>query len=151
MVTQHDLMDVMGHEHLEMTKLFDELTAIDSYDVLGRAAVFERLSDALVVHVETEQDVLCPVLKAHAATTDLADEALSDHANVRRMLEELHLLEPDGDRWMERVYDLRDLVEHHVVQEERELFARARDLFSEEQLADLGRQFLAHRQMHRVV
>ena len=63
------------------------------------------------------------------------------------MLGELERLSAENERWAARLSVLKELVEHHVEEEEGEIFKKAKKLFSREQERELGTAFLERKKL----
>jgi hemerythrin superfamily protein len=104
-----------------------------------RQRLLERIQRALGEHAATEERYFYPLLQDHAATKDLALEAMEEHEIVKNQLADLAALETDGAEWSARLESLRASVESHIATEEGELFERARRLISARKAEDLGK------------
>jgi len=71
---------------------------------------------------------------------------MEEHVDVEELLEELSTLATEDDDFRAQLTELREEVEHHVREEEREIFAQARKLLSEEQAALIGEEFQAEKE-----
>ena len=89
--------------------------------------------------------VLYQSLKEADAVRDLILEAEEEHRVVARLLGELGRLSAEDEKWPARATVLRELVEHHVKEEEGEMFKKARKIFDSEQERELGAAFLAEK------
>jgi iron-sulfur cluster repair protein YtfE (RIC family) len=123
-------------DHREVSALFAKLDETTSRAAKTRASLFEALHRALLVHMLTEDSVLYPVLKELAAARALSFEAVEEHKLVKSLLEAMAGMPVDAEEWTAKLAVLRENVEHHVREEEGELFpASLKDLTPEGQVA----------------
>src|SRR5207245_10047875 len=89
---------------------------------------------------QVEESIFYPEMKKHAGTKDLVSEALEEHSEVKQMLQEVGELSADDDQWSELVNALKMAVQHHVREEEDEMFPEARKAVDQRRIDELGRQ-----------
>ena len=70
----------------------------------------------------------------------MVPEALEEHQEVDDLLAEMTALSPGNDEFMDKFTELRDAVEHHVEEEENEMFPKAEKVLGESRLQEMGRQ-----------
>jgi hemerythrin superfamily protein len=134
-----DAFELLMNDHRKVSEIFDRM---ESGDASLRREMFPRLKQELDVHAHVEETILYPALKERAETRDLATHAYSEHNEVKQMLDELRarLDGADDAAWGAKLTKLRQSVEHHVQEEEGEMFTRARAALDAEQIAQLGRR-----------
>jgi hemerythrin-like domain-containing protein len=62
------------------------------------------------------------------------------------LLREIGRLEPGNERWQAKLTVLKENVEHHVEEEEKEIFEKAQSLLDEDQAATLGEKFVKEKE-----
>src|SRR6185295_13925215 len=126
-----DPFELLKTDHKKVAELFDRLEA-------GRGdaklATFKKIKHELEVHTRIEETIFYPALEKPEETHDLTLEAYEEHNVVKTLLEELSSAQSASDEWQARAKVLRENVEHHVEEEEGELFDKAKDALSSEQL-----------------
>ena len=145
--------DLLMMDHQKVSGLFDRLEMNDGGVAGSREQLFQQLRNELNVHAHVEETIFYPALKEHAETRDIATHAYSEHNEVKQMLDELQagLGGNDDGAWGMKLTKLRQSVEHHVREEEGEMFTRARAALDEEQLAQLGRRMTEAKQQQQAV
>jgi hemerythrin superfamily protein len=145
-----DAFELLMNDHRKVSEIFDRM---ESGEATLRRELFPRLKRELDVHAHVEETILYPALKEREETRDLATHAYSEHNEVKRMLDELQagLDGTDNAAWGARLTKLRQSVEHHVREEEGEMFARARAALDEGQIAHLGRRMAEAKQQQQAV
>jgi hemerythrin superfamily protein len=130
-------------DHETVSALFEQMEASEDSATRGRLLV--KLRTELMAHSQAEDVVFYQPLKAAEATRDLILEAEEEHRVVTRLLGELERLSAENEKWKARLVVLKELVEHHVEEEEGEMFEKAKAIFNSEQERELGRTFLAEK------
>jgi hemerythrin superfamily protein len=134
---QHDAVSVLKSHHRQVEALFERVLA--SEDPRGRAELLQEIALLLAMHTKVEEDIFYPAVRGLGteAVENLVDEALEEHHVVDLVLAELPRVNPRDDRFVAKMAVLSELVEHHVKEEERDMFKRAQALGAD-RLQQLG-------------
>ena len=135
-----DAFTLLETDHEKVAGLFD---SIETSDATGRAALFAQVKKELDIHSSIEETIFYPALKSHAETRSLVGEAVAEHTEVKQLLQQLTDMPVTDETWMDTFAELRNDVEHHVAEEEDEMFVQARAALSPEQITSLGQQMEA--------
>lgn len=103
-----------------------------------REELFTKLKGELDVHAAVEEQILYPALKDAAETRDITLEAFEEHHVVKQLLEELGSTPKDTEQWKAKLTVLKESVEHHVEEEEGEMFKKARKVLTDDEAESLG-------------
>lgn len=133
----------LAKEHGELTLLFDRIVASD--DIGVRKEVFPTLREELLSHGKAEQREFYPVLQNSEECRPLIEQALLDHREIEQLVEELHGLEYSDPIWSERCTKLKNMVATHVDLEENQIFEKAKDLLSRDELDQMEKRYQAAR------
>jgi hemerythrin superfamily protein len=125
-------------DHKKVAAIFEKLEPTTERGVKTREELFAKLKNELDVHARIEEDILYPRLKEIDETEDLTLESYEEHAVVKTLLGELDALNKDDETWGAKLKVLQENVEHHVEEEEGELFPKAQKHLSTEELNELG-------------
>ena len=130
-----DAFKLLQTDHRNVAALFDELE-----QATGKAklSVFNQIKTELELHAHIEETIFYPALEKPEETHDITLEAYEEHAVVKKLLSELSRARTADDEWEAQAKALRENVEHHVEEEENELFEKAESVLSEEDIEDLG-------------
>ncbi len=128
-------IDLLKQQHQEAKKLFQDIEKASRPDEKER--LFDELADALAVHAAIEEQHFYPATK-DARTEELLQEAVEEHLSMKRIIADLLEMEPDDAQFDAKTKVLREQVEHHVEEEENELFPKALKIHSKDELEDLG-------------
>jgi hemerythrin superfamily protein len=118
-------------------KEFEELTKQDDADE-QKAELVQKICNELTVHAQVEEELFYPAVRDAIDDDDLMDEADIEHASAKDLIAQLAELEPGDDHYDARVTVLGEYVNHHVKEEEGEMFAKARK--ADVNTAELGEQ-----------
>ncbi|MBY0371169.1 hemerythrin domain-containing protein [bacterium] len=135
------LFTVIKTDHRQVAELFKEIEGSSDRARKKRTRLLVQLEEALTAHTEAEEVAVYPSLKQISATADIGYEAEEEHGVVRYLFSQIHEADVDSEEWMARVTVLREVVEHHVKEEEDELFPKMRKVFSKEELAQMLEHF----------
>jgi hemerythrin superfamily protein len=127
-------IDLLEQQHKEVKELFQKIEKADPDE---KERLFDRLADALAVHAAIEEQHFYPATK-DARTEELLREAVEEHLSVKRIIADLLEMEPDDVHFDAKITVLQEQVEHHVQEEETELFPKVRKVRSKDELEDLG-------------
>jgi len=132
-------IELLKNDHQEASSLMEQIELADKGDRSAKE-LFTQLKQALTLHTQVEEQVFYPALKSFEETKDMVPEALEEHQEVDELLAEMAALSPGNDEFMDKFTELRDAVEHHVEEEENEMFPKAEKALGESRLQEMGRQ-----------
>jgi hemerythrin-like domain-containing protein len=137
-----DAFQLLKEDHKKVEQLFSEL---ESATGKAKLDVFKQIKTELELHTHIEEKIFYPALEEPEETHDLALEAYEEHAVVKTLLKELGRARTANDEWEAQAKVLQENVEHHVEEEENELFKKADSALSEEELEDLTERMIAEK------
>ena len=144
-----DAIKLLKEDHKKVRGLLAELEATTPRGVKKRTQLLETIAKELRVHTKIEEEIFYPAFKAAGEKSDddkMYFEALEEHrAAGELVLPDLENTEPGSDRFSGRAKVLKELIEHHADEEEKEMFPRARKLLSAAELNSLGAQMAARK------
>jgi len=135
-------IEMLKKQHREVEKLFAKFDALGDAAAKSKQRVFNEIADALAMHATIEEKHFYPAVKAKR-TEDILLEALEEHLSVKRIIADLLKLEPGDDTFDAKVKVLKEQVEHHVEEEETDLFPKVKKLLTAAELATLQTQMEA--------
>jgi hemerythrin superfamily protein len=127
-------IDLLKMQHREVEKLFKKIETAGPDE---KEKLFDELADSLAVHASIEEQHFYPATK-DSRTEELLQEAVEEHLSVKRIIADMLEMEPDDAQFDAKVKVLQEQVEHHVEEEETELFPKVQKLHSKDELEDLG-------------
>jgi hemerythrin superfamily protein len=135
-------LDLLKQQHEEVSKLFKQFEKLEEGGMAERRELFVMIADRLSAHATIEEQFFYPSIKTEK-TEDLVREAVEEHLAVKRIIADLLEMEPDDENYNAKMKVLQENVEHHVEEEEKELFKLVRKVLDEDQLLALGVQMMA--------
>lgn len=128
-----DLFSLLKQDHRKMMNLFSQL--IDDEEMSSE--LFSQIQDGLDKHLKGEEEFLYPALEKESEARDLTLEAEEEHHVSKLVMGEISRMSMSDDHWLPKVKVLRELIDHHIHEEEEELFELAQEVLSEDQLLNI--------------
>ena len=140
-----DAIALLKKDHADVKALFAEYKKLCESDADGSAkqAVAMDICTQLTAHATAEEEIFYPAARAEQ-TDDLLDEAEVEHASAKDLIAQIEAMQPDDDLYDAKVTVLGEYIDHHVKEEEGELFPKARSLGLD--LQALGAQLQARKE-----
>jgi hemerythrin superfamily protein len=135
-----DAIELLKSQHREVEDLFSKIEK--SRDAGKKDQLFTKLADSLAIHATIEEHHFYPAVK-QKRTEDILLEALEEHLGIKRVISDLLDTEIDDETFDAKITVLKEQVEHHVEEEETDLFPKVRKLFDAEQLEAIGQAMSA--------
>ncbi len=133
-----DALRLLKEDHDEVRKLLADLESTTERAVKTRENGFATLAQELTVHELIEEEIFYPALKQHAEAREIVLEAYEEHDVVDTILGELGQTPVDDETWMAKFTVMKENLEHHIEEEEGEMFKQARQVFERSELESLG-------------
>jgi rubrerythrin len=134
-----DIYERLKQDHLEVKKMFEELTNGDGG--AGSEKLFDKLKKEIEAHSRAEEAVLYEPLKKEEETKEVILEGYQEHHAADLFLREMADGKTGSDIWMAKASVLMEMVEHHVVEEEGEMFQKARMVLDDERARAMVKEF----------
>lgn len=125
--TTQDAIEMLTADHKKVKKLFSDFDKIkeDGSDE-DKAALVDQICSELKIHSEIEEEIFYPAVRKAIDDSDLMDEALVEHAGAKDLIAQLEDASPDDDLYDAKVTVLGEQINHHVKEEEGEMFPKAK-------------------------
>jgi hemerythrin superfamily protein len=131
-------IDLLIADHDKVRKLLEELDKTTERGVRTREELFNRIKNELTVHEIIEEEIFYPSLKQHPKAKEIVLEGYEEHDVVDTLMGELGSMPFDDETWHAKFTVMKENIEHHVKEEEGEMFTKARQAFSKDELETLG-------------
>jgi hemerythrin-like domain-containing protein len=141
-----DGLDLLERDHRRLEALLEDGTNTTEEATDERKALLRTIVQELTIHELIEEKILYPVLKSHAEARDIVLEGYQEHHVADLVVKELQQLPPSDERWGAKLKVLKENIEHHIKEEEGEMFKTARSVLGREQLEEIGAQMQALRE-----
>jgi iron-sulfur cluster repair protein YtfE (RIC family) len=131
--------DMLKKQHRQVLGMFKEVEKTD--DPNERRRLLEEITEALKSHSEIEEEVFYPAIRETGAkkAEELVLQALEEHHVVDLLLAETPDVDPEAENFEAKMRVLREIVAHHIEEEEQEMFKLASRL-KDDEARDLGRR-----------
>lgn len=129
-------LDILKQDHQKVKGLFQEVRK--ESDRGKQKELFDKINTELEIHTHIEETVFYPAIDEHEEFKDMVAEALEEHQEAKTLLEELEELGADNHDFGSKFQQLMEAVEHHVEEEEGEMFPKIQEVFGEDELEQLG-------------
>lgn len=129
---------LLKKDHKAVKAMFEALEKTTERAAKKRTTLFAELYSELTAHAEAEEALFYPRVFKPKATHDLTLEALEEHKVVKSLLTQLDSEPKDTEEWGAKLKVLMEMVEHHVEEEETELFKKAEKILSKEEAESLA-------------
>jgi hemerythrin superfamily protein len=134
-----DAIALLEEQHREVEKLF---AALETAEGVRKRKQFADIADKLAIHATLEERHFYPEVKAKG-TEEILLESLEEHLGIKRVLTDLLAVDVGDATFDAKVKVLREQVEHHVGEEERDLFPEVRRLIDEPTLIAIAQLMIA--------
>jgi hemerythrin superfamily protein len=141
-----DAMSLLKEDHQKVKKMLGELESTTERGVKTREELFTKVKQELVVHEAIEEEIFYPALKQHPKTKAIALEGYEEHHVVDTVMAEIEGVAYDDEKWGAKFTVMKENLEHHIEEEEGEMFKQAKQVFDEDELAQLGESMLARKE-----
>jgi len=131
-------LTLLKSDHDKVKKLLTELESTTERGVKRREELFATIKGELTVHEIIEEEIFYPELKSHPKAKDIVLEAVEEHDVVNTLMGQLEDLPVDDETWGPKAKVMKENIEHHIEEEEGEMFSKARQVFDKAELDDLG-------------
>lgn len=136
-------------DHEKVAGILEKIDETTERATKGREELFAQLKNELDIHTRIEEEILYPVLEEFEETRDISTEAYEEHALVKQLLGELAAAPKDDEQWTAKFTVLKENIEHHVEEEEGEMFKNARKVLSEDEIENLGDRLQEAKQVQK--
>jgi hemerythrin-like domain-containing protein len=133
-----DALTLLKDDHDKVKDLLTELTETTDRAEVTRQRLFATIKGELTVHEIIEEEIFYPELKAHPKAADIVLEGYEEHHVVDLLMGELEALDVTDESWGAKAKVMQENIEHHIEEEEGEMFEQARQVFDRDELEALG-------------
>ena len=126
-LVEQDAVTLLSGDHAEVKQLFEEYRQLVDGDAGEdrRGELAAQICSALTVHAEIEEEIFYPAMRESIDDELLLDQAEVEHASARELIEQIESMDPGDALYDAKVLVLGEYVEHHVQEEENEIFPQA--------------------------
>lgn len=141
-----DALKLLKADHKKVSMLFDEVDGLGDRATAQRQKLFRQIDQELTIHSKVEETIFYPEFRRRADKGEEREEVLEayeEHNVVKTIIGELENLDPKDETYKPKLTVLKEMVQHHVKEEEGPMFKMARELFEPEELEQLGERIMS--------
>jgi hemerythrin superfamily protein len=142
---QQDAIALLKADHKAVKELFKQVEETSERAKAQLQRLGDQICAELTVHTQIEEEVFYPAVqertkRGHKEEKDLVLESYEEHAAAKKVIEDIRATEPGDDSYKPKITTLSEMVDHHVKEEEHDLFPSVKELFDEDELVELGQR-----------
>lgn len=127
-----NITEQLAEDHREVESLIAQLEGG------GDKETFNKLKNSLLMHSQIEEEIFYPALEDFEETEELIDEAYQEHSDVEQLLDDMSAADPSSEEFQDLLFQLKESINHHVEEEEGQVFPLSENLLGEETLEQMG-------------
>lgn len=135
-----DIYNYLKKDHKLVEELMRKIISTISLD--KRKDYFDEMKKELLLHAETEHQTFYQALRDNGddELKEKIKHADKEHSEVEEYLSKITRMSVEGEKWLEQFGELKHAVDHHVEEEEKEIFKMAKEILSDEQAEKLAKE-----------
>jgi hypothetical protein len=142
-----DALSLLKTDHDKVKKMLAEGEETTERAEKTRTELFDKLKDEMMIHERIEEEIFYPALKSHPKAKDLVLEGYEEHHVVDEIMGELEATDVTDETWGAKFKVMKENIEHHIEEEEGEMFKQARSVFDTDELESLGARMMELKQL----
>lgn len=140
-----NILDKLKHEHQEVANLLEQASS-DNQSLDKKKKLFDNINKQLILHMEYEEELFYPTIKENPATKNIVLEGYEEHNVAKTLLKELQELPVEDEMWLAKLTVLKENIQHHVQEEEQNMFPKVEKMIDEEELQDMAEEMQEFKQ-----
>ena len=142
----NQFFQMLRKDHEEVKTILSQLDEIKDNAPKKREELFQKLRGELVPHMKAEEIVFYPPLVAKKESREDAMEGMEEHHVSEMVLKELETMQKGAEQWGAKMSVFKELVEHHIKDEQNKVFKSAEKALSSEEFQKIMKQFEQEKQ-----
>lgn len=142
--TKNDAIALLTADHKKVKDLFEQFEGLSDRSKVNKKKIADQICMELTVHAQVEEEIFYPAVRKPIKDDDLMDEAVVEHASAKDLIAQISEMDPGDDLYDAKVKVLSEQIDHHVEEEEGEMFPKVRK--SGVDLDALGQQMAARKE-----
>ncbi|HET6819445.1 MAG TPA: hemerythrin domain-containing protein [Candidatus Limnocylindria bacterium] len=141
-----DAIKLLKEDHARIKPLLAEIKETTERAEKTRSELFSKIKEELTIHEIIEEEIFYPTLKEHPKAKEIVLEGYEEHDVVNILMGELDGMEPTDERFGPKVNVMAENIEHHIEEEEGDMFVKARQVFDADELEELGNRMASRKE-----
>ena len=121
-----DAITLLTEDHEHVKSLFEQYEQLGERAHVSKQKLALQICTELTKHATAEEEIFYTAVRAATKDEDMVDEAVVEHASAKDLIAQIISMEPSDDLYDAKVKVLGELIDHHVKEEEGEMFPKAR-------------------------
>ena len=122
----NDAITMLEADHAKVKSLFEQFEGLSDRSKVSKKKIADQICMELSIHAEVEEQVFYPAVRKPVNDEDLMNEAEVEHASAKELIAQIMEMDPGDDLYDAKVKVLSEQIEHHVEEEEKEMFPKVR-------------------------
>ena len=123
-----DAISLLTEDHENVKAMFEQYEGLGDRAKASKKKLATQICTELTKHATAEEEIFYPAVRAAGKDKeDLVDEATVEHASAKDLIAQIMEMEASEELFDAKVKVLSEMIEHHVKEEEEEMFPKARD------------------------
>lgn len=140
----NDAIALLTADHKKVKDLFEQFDKLSDRSKVNKKKIADQICLELTVHTQVEEEIFYPAVRDPIKDDDLMDEAVVEHASAKELIAQISEMDPGDDLYDAKVKVLSEQIEHHVGEEEGEMFPKVRK--TKVDLVELGEHMAARKE-----
>ena len=146
-----DAIALLKADHDKVKKMLAEGESTTERAEKTRTELFDILKAEMEIHERIEEEIFYPALKSHPKAREIVLEGFEEHHVVDEIMGELEATDVTDETWGAKFKVMKENIEHHIEEEEGEMFKQARQVFDSDELEQLGARMMELKQLGKQV
>ncbi len=146
-----DAISLLQADHDKVKTLLSDGDDTTESAEATRTDLFQKIKAEMLIHERIEEEIFYPALKSHPKAKDIVLEGYEEHHVVDEIMGELETVPVTDETWGAKFKVMKENIEHHIEEEEGEMFKTARQVFDADELESLGSRMQELKQLGQQV
>lgn len=138
------LFDLLKQDHRQAESMMQQLSTLPQNE---RETIFLDLHDALLQHMQLEEQFLYPRLQSFQECTSLIQDAMKEHQEAKSFLQQMDRMDINTQEFISTLQKLQQGVQHHIQEEENKVFPKAQQLLSSNDVDSICQRIISEKEM----
>ena len=144
-----EFFELIHKDHEFFRNILAQLKQTQGTESKRREELFTKFKLEIEPHTKAEERVFYPPLQENKEFCDDVLESIEEHHVISLILGELDLMSKQGDQWRAKLRVCKEVVEHHILEEEDKIFGAASKILSGEQMRAVLKDFVREKERLR--
>ena len=122
----NDAISLLVKDHKDVKGMFELFEGLTDRSKISKKKIADQICHALILHTQVEEEIFYPAVRKAIKDDDMMDEALVEHASAKELIAQILDMDVGDDLFDAKVKVLSEQIEHHVREEEDEMFPKVR-------------------------